>query len=124
MHERIRKKYWAYAPQENLTDTEIIKEQYRGIRPAPGYPACPDHTEKDSLWKLLDPENQIGLSLTDNFAMDPAAAVSGWYFSHPQSRYFNVGKIQQDQVRDYAERKDMSLSEVERWLAPNLAYDI
>ena len=124
MHERVRKEFWAYVPNENLTNTEMIKEKYRGIRPAPGYPACPDHTEKKYIWKLLDPTKNIDLSLTDNYAMNPAASVSGWYFSHPQSRYFNVGKLQQDQVQDYALRKNMSINEAERWLAPNLAYDI
>ncbi len=124
MHERVRKQYWGYAPNEDLTNSEFIKEKYRGIRPAPGYPACPDHTEKESLWKLIDPTNKIGLTLTENFAMEPAAAVSGWYFSHPQSRYFNVGKIQQDQVQDYTRRKNLPLSEMERWLAPILAYNI
>ena len=124
MHERVRKEFWAYVPNENLTNTEMIKEKYRGIRPAPGYPACPDHTEKKYIWKLLDPTKNIDLSLTDNYAMNPAASVSGWYFSHPQSRYLNVGKLQQDQVQDYALRKNMSLNEAERWLAPNLAYDI
>ncbi len=124
MHERVRKQYWGYAPNEDLANSEFIKEKYQGIRPAPGYPACPDHTEKDNLWKLLDPTNKIGLTLTENFAMEPAAAVSGWYFSHPQSRYFNVGKIQQDQVQDYTRRKNLPLSEMERWLAPILAYNI
>lgn len=124
MHMHVRKEYWGYSSNENLTNLEMIKEQYRGIRPAPGYPACPDHTEKKILWELIDPTNNIGLTITDNYAMEPAAAVSGWYFSHPDSRYLNVGKIQKDQVHDYAQRKNMSISEVERWLAPNLAYDI
>ena len=100
----------------------MIKEKYQGIRPAPGYPACPDHTEKGTLWKLLDVENQTGIKLTESFAMFPTAAVSGWYFSHPESRYFSVGKIGRDQVKNYASRKGWTLAEAERWLSPNLGY--
>ena len=100
----------------------MIKEAYAGIRPAPGYPACPDHTEKETLFNLLDAENKIGLRLTESYAMYPAAAVSGFYFAHPQSRYFGLGKITKDQVEDYAIRKGMDLEDVERWLSPNLAY--
>ena len=101
----------------------MIAEEYQGIRPAPGYPACPDHTEKATLWRLLDVERQIGMSLTDSFAMLPAASVSGWYFAHPDSRYFTVGKIGRDQVEDYARRKGMTVLNMERWLASNLGYD-
>ncbi len=123
LHQRVRKELWGYARDEKLANDELIAEGYRGIRPAPGYPACPDHTEKRLLWQLLDAERNTGISLTDNFAMDPAASVCGWYFSHPGSRYFGVGKIGRDQVADYAERKAMSITEAERWLAPNLSYD-
>ena len=122
LHEKVRKFLWGYAADEHYSNGELIKENYRGIRPAPGYPACPDHTEKAQLWKLLDPVNNAGISLTDSFAMLPTAAVSGWYFSHPDARYFAVGKINRDQVIDYARRKGMPLSDAERWLAPNLGY--
>ncbi|MFZ5535890.1 MAG: methionine synthase [Pseudomonadota bacterium] len=123
MHERVRKEFWGYAPNENYSNEELIKEAYRGIRPAPGYPACPDHTEKGTMWGLLQPDARIGLQLTESYAMYPTAAVSGWYFAHPQSQYFGVGKIGRDQVEDYARRKGWSLSEAERWLAPILGYD-
>jgi len=123
MHQRVRKEFWAYAPDETLANDELIAEKYRGIRPAPGYPACPDHTEKALLWKLLDAEKTAGVQLTDSFAMWPAASVSGFYFAHPQAAYFGVGKIERDQVEDYAKRKGMTLAEAERWLAPNLNYD-
>ena len=123
MHERVRKEFWAYAPDENLKNEDLIAEKYRGIRPAPGYPACPDHTEKSLLWKLLDAEKNTGVTLTDSFAMLPAAAVSGFYFAHPQAAYFGIGKIERDQVEDYALRKGMTVDEIERWLAPNLNYD-
>jgi 5-methyltetrahydrofolate--homocysteine methyltransferase len=123
MHEKVRKQYWGYASDEQLSNEELIKEKYKGIRPAPGYPACPDHTEKATLFTLLDAENNTGVTLTEHFAMYPTAAVSGWYFSHPDSRYYAVGKINQDQVADYAKRKGMSLQEAERWLSPNLAYE-
>ena len=122
-HERVRREFWGYASLERLSNDELIAEAYRGIRPAPGYPACPDHTEKAKLWALLDVEASIGLTLTDSFAMYPTAAVSGFYFSHPKARYFAVGKIDRDQVASYAQRKDMTVAEVERWLAPNLGYD-
>ena len=122
-HERVRRELWGYAADEALTNEQLIAEAYRGIRPAPGYPACPDHTEKDKLWQLLDVERSIDLRLTESFAMFPTAAVSGFYFSHPESRYFAVGKIDRDQVESYAARKGMSVAEVERWLAPNLGYD-
>ena len=122
-HEQVRMEYWAYAPGEQLNNIDLIAEKYRGIRPAPGYPACPDHTEKAKLWSLLDVEASIGLRLTDSYAMYPTAAVSGFYFSHPDARYFAVGKIGRDQVESYAERKGMSVAEVQKWLSPNLGYD-
>jgi len=122
MHERVRKEYWGYAKDENLSNQELIKEEYAGIRPAPGYPACPEHTEKGTLFNLLDAENKIGLRLTESYAMYPTAAVSGFYFAHPQSRYFGLGKITKEQIEDYATRKGMSVEEAEKWLSPNLAY--
>jgi 5-methyltetrahydrofolate--homocysteine methyltransferase len=118
----VRREFWGYAPEERHTNDELIGERYRGIRPAPGYPACPDHTEKASLWRLLDPERNAGIVLTESYAMHPAAAVSGWYFSHPDSSYFGVGAIDRDQVVDYARRKGMGLAEAERWLAPLIGY--
>jgi 5-methyltetrahydrofolate--homocysteine methyltransferase len=123
LHQYVRTEIWAYAPEEKLSNEELIAEAYRGIRPAPGYPACPDHTEKSTLWRLLDAEQKIGVSLTETFAMVPAASVSGWYFSHPKSSYFGLGKIDRDQVTDYARRKGVSVAEIERWLAPNLGYN-
>ena len=123
MHARVRREFWGYAADENLTNEELIGEAYCGIRPAPGYPACPDHTEKQTLWALIEPDKNAGIEITDSFAMIPASSVSGWYFSHPQSQYFGIGKIQRDQVEDYAERKGLKIQEVERWLAPVLAYD-
>ena len=123
MHERVRKEFWGYVPDEQLDNVELIAEKYQGIRPAPGYPACPDHTEKSTLFRLLDAPKNAGIDLTENFAMWPAAAVSGWYFSHPQSKYFSTGKITRDQVEALAERKQMSLKELERWLSPVLSYD-
>ena len=123
LHEIVRKEHWGYAGEEALDNKALIKEQYTGIRPAPGYPACPEHTEKALLWELIDPVTNAGISLTEHFAMLPTAAVSGWYFSHPESKYFGVGKINRDQVEDYARRKGMTLEEAERWLAPNLGYD-
>jgi 5-methyltetrahydrofolate--homocysteine methyltransferase len=123
MHERVRREFWGYAADEVLSNDELIAERYRGIRPAPGYPACPDHTEKATLFRLLDATANAGIELTEGFAMYPAAAVSGWYFSHPDSQYFVVGRMTRDQVRDYAKRKGWSLAEAEHWLAPNLAYD-
>lgn len=122
MHELVRKEYWGYAKDEQLSNEDLIKEEYAGIRPAPGYPACPDHTEKETLFELLGAEQKIGLRLTESFAMYPTAAVSGFYFAHPQSRYFGLGKITKDQVEEYAVRKNMSLEDTERWLSPNLAY--
>ncbi|WP_148253982.1 methionine synthase [Aidingimonas lacisalsi] len=123
MHERVRKEFWGYVPDEALPNEELIAEKYQGIRPAPGYPACPDHTEKRKLFELLDAERHTGLTLTESFAMWPAAAVSGWYFAHPESKYFSTGKIGRDQAESLAERKQMSLAELERWLAPVLSYD-
>jgi 5-methyltetrahydrofolate--homocysteine methyltransferase len=122
-HERVRRELWGYASAESLTNEQLIQEEYRGIRPAPGYPACPDHTEKSKLWELLDVERSAGIRLTDSYAMYPTAAVSGWYIGHPQSRYFAVGKIDREQVADYARRKGMRIGEAERWLAPNLGYE-
>ncbi len=123
LHERVRKVYWGYAPNENLGNDELIRENYQGIRPAPGYPACPDHTEKAVIWQLLDVDNTVGMKLTESYAMWPGASVSGWYFSHPDSKYFAVAQIQRDQVEDYAVRKQMPIEDIERWLAPNLGYD-
>lgn len=123
MHERVRKEFWGYAAAESLDNQQLIDESYQGIRPAPGYPACPEHTEKRTLWQLLEPDQNAGISLTESCAMYPTAAVSGWYFSHPESRYFGLGQISKDQVEDYARRKGMSLAEAERWLAPVLNYD-
>ncbi len=122
LHEQVRKEYWGYAADEDLSNEDLIRENYQGIRPAPGYPACPEHTEKGTLWQLLGVEEAIGMQLTESYAMWPAAAVSGWYFSHPEAKYFAVAGIQQDQVKDYAERKGMTLEEAERWLGPNLGY--
>jgi 5-methyltetrahydrofolate--homocysteine methyltransferase len=123
LHERVRREFWGYAADEHLNNDQLIKEEYRGIRPAPGYPACPDHTQKATLWKLIDPPKHADMQITESFAMYPTAAVSGWYLSHPKSRYFAVGKIDLDQVRNYAARKKISLDEAQRWLSPNLGYD-
>ncbi len=123
LHQLTRIGYWGYAPDESLPNAALIAEKYDGIRPAPGYAACPDHTEKGTLWRLLEPDRRIGLTITENFAMLPTSAVSGWYFSHPDSRYFGTGKVQKDQVKDYAARKGWTLEETERWLAPVLGYD-
>lgn len=123
MHERVRKEFWGYKQDEQLANEDLIDEKYQGIRPAPGYPACPDHTEKGLLWDLLDVETHIGMTLTESFAMLPTAAVSGFYFAHPESRYFGLGKISEDQVKDYAKRKNWTLDYAERWLAPALSYD-
>jgi len=124
MHERVRKEFWAYSVDENFSNEELIKENYHGIRPAPGYPACPEHTEKTTLWQLLEPDKNAGITMTDSFAMLPTAAVSGWYIAHPNARYFGIGKVYKDQVEDYAKRKGMTVAEAERWLAPNLGYDV
>ena len=124
LHEKVRKQDWGYAKNEQLDNQALIKEQYQGIRPAPGYPACPDHTEKASLWDLIEPDKNIGITITESFAMLPMASVSGFYFSHPDARYFGLGSINKDQVKDYAARKKQNLESVERWLAPVLNYDI
>jgi len=123
LHEKVRKEYWGYAADEDLSNADLIAERYRGIRPAPGYPACPEHTEKRRLFALLDAERHTGVRLTESCAMTPASAVSGWYFSHPEARYFGVGKVGRDQVEDYAARKGWTVAEAERWLAPNLGYE-
>ncbi len=123
MHELSRKYLWGYGVDETLSNEDIIKEKYQGIRPAPGYPACPEHTEKGTLWELLQPEKRIGLKITESYAMWPAASVSGWYFAHPNTRYFGTGKIQRDQVDDYAKRKGWTIDEAEKWLSPVLGYD-
>ena len=123
MHERVRREFWGYAPRERFTNEQLIKEEYQGIRPAPGYPACPDHTEKGILFDVLQAESNIGVKLTDSYAMYPAASVSGLYFAHPSSRYFGVSKVERDQVQNYAARKGWSVEEAERWLAPVLGYD-
>jgi 5-methyltetrahydrofolate--homocysteine methyltransferase len=123
LHERVRREFWGYAAAEKLSGAEMIAEAYRGIRPAPGYPACPDHTEKRALFELLDAGGNADLTLTESCAMLPASAVSGFYLSHPESSYFAVGKIGRDQVEDYARRKAMSVAEAEKWLAPYLAYE-
>jgi len=122
LHRRVRREFWAYAPAEQLNNQELIRERYRGIRPAPGYPACPEHTEKATLFSLLKAEEVCGIQLTESMAMMPAAAVSGWYFAHPEARYFGLGKIGKDQVQDYAARKGWTMEEAERWLSPVLAY--
>jgi 5-methyltetrahydrofolate--homocysteine methyltransferase len=124
MHERMRKEFWAYVKEEKLDNEGLIRERYQGIRPAPGYPACPDHLEKTTLFEILHAEKNTGITLTESMAMYPTAAVSGWYFSHPDSKYFGVGKIAKDQVIDYADRIGKSIEETERWLAPVLNYDI
>jgi len=123
MHEKVRRDYWGYAAEESFSNNELIAEKYRGIRPAPGYPAQPEHSEKATLFKLLDAEDKIGVKLTESFAMWPGSSVSGFYYSHPESRYFGVGKIERDQVEDYARRKNWTVEEAERWLAPLLNYN-
>jgi len=122
IHKKIRTEIWGYAKDEQLSNEEIIKEKYAGIRPAPGYPAQPDHTEKLTLWKLLDVEKNTGIVLTESLAMIPTAAVSGLYFAHPDAHYFSIGKIQKDQIEDYARRKNMKVEDIERWLGSVLAY--
>jgi len=122
-HERVRTELWGYCNEENFEAKDLHRIKYQGIRPAPGYPSQPDHTEKLTMWNLMDCESQTGIQLTESLAMNPAASVSGLYFTHPQSYYFAVGKITQDQVKDYANRKGVSLEETERWLTPILAYD-
>ena len=122
IHQRVRKEFWGYAADENLSNEDLVKEKYQGIRPAPGYPACPDHTDKPTIWKLLDVEKNTGIILTESNAMYPTASVSGFYFSSPHSKYFGVGKIQKDQVEALAKAKGLSIEEMERWLGSNLAY--
>ena len=121
LHARVREE-WGYGREEDLSKDDLIKEKYRGIRPAAGYPACPDHTEKGALWRLLDVERNTGMFLTESFAMWPGSSVSGLYFAHPKSRYFSLGKIDRDQVLDYQARKGLSLAEIEQWLGPSLNY--
>jgi 5-methyltetrahydrofolate--homocysteine methyltransferase len=122
LHKRARVE-WGYEQDEDLSNEDLIRERYRGIRPAPGYPACPDHTEKWALFDLLGAPDRAGITLTEHLAMYPASSVSGWYFAHPEARYFNVAKIGRDQVEDYARRKGMEVAEVERWLSPYLNYE-
>jgi len=120
LHAKVRKEYWGYVPTESLSHEDLVREKYQGIRPAPGYSACPDHLEKKTLFDLLEVEKNIGVTLTQSMAMSPASSVSGWYFAHPEARYFNVGKIGRDQLVDYAQRKDMSVTDMEKWLSANL----
>ena len=120
LHQRVRMDYWGYEKNETLTNEQLIKEEYKGIRPAPGYPACPDHTEKTKLFSLLNVTDNIGIELTESLAMNPPASVCGWYIAHPQSHYFGLGKIAKDQLEDYAKRKGMSMEEAEKWLRPVL----
>ena len=122
VHRRVRREFWGYAADEGLDNEELIAEKYQGIRPAPGYPACPDHTEKGPLFELLLAPANAGITLTESYAMLPTAAVSGFYFSHPEAKYFATGKVDRDQVEDYAKRKGISVEEAERWLAPVLNY--
>lgn len=123
LHLKVRKEYWGYAAKEELSNESLIKEVYQGIRPAPGYPACPDHLEKKTIWELLDVENRIGVTLTESLAMWPASSVSGYYFAHPDSKYFGLGKIKMDQVSDYANRRGITDEEAAKWLGPNLAIE-
>jgi 5-methyltetrahydrofolate--homocysteine methyltransferase len=123
LHERVRNEFWGYDTSESLDTEDLIREKYQGIRPAPGYPACPDHLEKATLFNLLDATEKAGIMLTESMAMYPTAAVSGWYFSHPDSKYFAVGKIAKDQVEDYAQRIGQSFEYTEKWLAPALNYE-
>ena len=122
LHHKVRTEYWGYAKTENLDNEELIHEKYQGIRPAAGYPACPDHTEKSTIFEMLNAEELAGIQLTESYAMYPTAAVSGLYFSHPESKYFGLGKIAKDQLQSYAQRKNMSVDEMERWLRANLNY--
>ncbi len=123
MHEKVRREYWGYVKEEALSTDDLIKEEYIGIRPAPGYPACPDHTEKETIFNLLDAEKEVGIKLTESFAMYPASSVSGYYFANPESKYFGLGKIEKDQVAEYAQRKQKTVEEIEKWLSPNLSYN-
>ena len=120
LHEKVRKEYWGYDSDENLSNSDLIAEKYKGIRPAPGYPACPDHLEKNIIWNLLDVEKNIGIKLTESLAMWPASSVSGYYFSHPESKYFGLGKIDTDQLKDYAKRRNISIEQAKKWLNPIL----
>ena len=120
LHKIVRKEIWGYSPDETLSNDDLIREKYQGIRPAPGYPACPEHTEKGTLWELMNVEESIGMSLTSSYAMWPGASVSGMYFSHPDCRYFAIAQIQKDQAESYAERKGWDMLETEKWLGPNL----
>ena len=120
LHKKTRLEYWGYVAEEHLSNEELIKEEYQGIRPAPGYPACPDHTEKYKLFNLLGGEETTGIHLTESLAMYPASSVCGWYFANPASKYFGVGKINEDQLKDYTARKEMSIEEMKRWLSPVL----
>ena len=122
MHERVRREYWGYAHDENLENSALISEEYQGIRPAPGYPACPDHSEKRILFDVLEAEKRTNIELTESFAMSPAASVSGFYFAHPDASYFGIGRIGRDQVEDYATRRQVSSQTAERWLSANLGY--
>jgi 5-methyltetrahydrofolate--homocysteine methyltransferase len=122
LHRMVRRELWGYAPDETLSVSELIQEQYRGIRPAPGYPACPDHTEKATLFRLLNATKACDVTLSESYAMSPPSSVSGFYFSHPESRYFAVGKIGRDQIESLAGRKGETVTEIERWLRPNLSY--
>jgi 5-methyltetrahydrofolate--homocysteine methyltransferase len=121
LHLLVRKEIWGYASDENLSNQDLIAENYKGIRPAPGYPACPDHLEKPTIWKLLDVEQKIGVTLTESMAMWPASSVSGYYFANPESKYFGLGKIKQDQVEDYSKRRNTTMEQAQKWLAPNIA---
>jgi len=121
LHKEVRTKHWGYAATESLSNEELIAESYKGIRPAPGYPACPDHLEKKTIWEVLQVYGNIGVSLTESLAMWPAASVSGYYFGNPEARYFGLGKISEDQVADFAQRKNISLTEATQWLQPNIA---
>ena len=120
MHKEVRTTHWGYAANENLDNAALIRESYKGIRPAPGYPACPDHLEKNTIWELLQVEENIGVLLTESLAMWPAASVSGYYFAHPEAQYFGVGKITRDQLESFSKRKQLPIEEAEKWLRPNL----
>ena len=120
LHKKVRTEHWGYQPDEQLSNEALIQEKYCGIRPAPGYPACPDHLEKNTIWDLLDVSNAIGVTLTESLAMWPAASVSGYYFAHPEARYFGLGKMEKDQLIDYSQRRNIGLDEAEKWLRPNL----